>query len=224
MNKEFLHMQKLAGLITENEYKQKITENKIGNLDLNLIKQLQNSPEIKQIAQKLKSDKNLLKQAIKFTANASSNKLNENEKLENLSLQKQALDILPKSSEYISFKSDGTYLSGKKLSSYSSDELKQLIDTYQNKKSKNNNESPSKLKQILISAGLGALTGLLQGTFTAGTSQSPLVYISSAIAGALIGIGIGAAATDGFNKKLEENDESNIENQILKIIDMGNKL
>lgn len=223
MNKEFLHMQKLAGLITESEYKQKIKENKIGNIDLDLIKKLQNSPEIKKIAQKLKSDKNLLNKAIKFAADTSSNKLNEDEEIDNLLLQQQALNILPNSPEYISFKSGETYLAGKKLDSYSSDELKQLIDTYQNK-FKNSNEPPSKLKQILTSAGLGALTGLLQGTFIVGPNDSPLVYISSAIVGALMGIGVGAAATDGFNKKLEENDESNIEKQILKIIDLGKKL
>jgi hypothetical protein len=38
MNKEFLHMQKLAGLITENEYKSKLLKEEITSQDLNQYK------------------------------------------------------------------------------------------------------------------------------------------------------------------------------------------
>jgi hypothetical protein len=78
MNKEILRMQMLAGIITESQYKEKIQENKIGNIDLNAVKQLQNSPGAKKIAQTLKSDKNLLNKALKFVAaTASVNEINE---------------------------------------------------------------------------------------------------------------------------------------------------
>ena len=42
INESFLYMQKLAGLITESEYKAKIKEDKIGNIDLNLVKSFKN--------------------------------------------------------------------------------------------------------------------------------------------------------------------------------------
>ena len=78
MTNEQLRMQMLAGIITESQYKEKLNENKVGNIDLNLVNQLKNNPEIKKLSQKLKADKNLLNKTIKFISDtASVNEMNE---------------------------------------------------------------------------------------------------------------------------------------------------
>lgn len=63
MNEQFLHMQKLAGLITESEYKIKLTEaeNIASKIDQNLNK-VESLPAIKQAAEKIMDDPKLLNQ------------------------------------------------------------------------------------------------------------------------------------------------------------------
>ena len=73
LNEQFRRMQKLAGIITENEYKQPIKENKIGNIDVDLAKKIQNTPEIKKLANALKSNKTLMDNALKFVAKVAKN-------------------------------------------------------------------------------------------------------------------------------------------------------
>jgi len=63
MSNQFLHMQKLAGLITEGEYKIKLTEaeNIVSKIDQNLNK-VESLPAIKQAAEKIMDDPKLLNQ------------------------------------------------------------------------------------------------------------------------------------------------------------------
>jgi hypothetical protein len=63
MSNQFLHMQKLAGLITESEYKIKLTEaeNIVSKIDQNLNK-VESLPAIKQAAEKIMDDPKLLNQ------------------------------------------------------------------------------------------------------------------------------------------------------------------
>ena len=125
MNNEFIRMQKLAGLITESEYKEKIKEDKIGNIDLNLVKSFKNNPEVKKLSQKLQTNKDLLNKALKFVADASSNEINEDEKYDNLLLQKQFTDLVMNEPE-LSAKSGGFFWKGKNVKSFTSDELKKI--------------------------------------------------------------------------------------------------
>jgi hypothetical protein len=72
MNKEFLHMQKLAGLITESEYKQKknLIEVEAKNISpenavkkaISLAPKLEKSSELDALAQKIAKDHNLMSQ------------------------------------------------------------------------------------------------------------------------------------------------------------------
>ena len=63
MNNQFLHMQKLAGLITESEYKVKLNEaeNIASKIDQNLDK-IESIPAIQQAAKKIMNDPKLLNQ------------------------------------------------------------------------------------------------------------------------------------------------------------------
>ena len=63
MNNQFLHMQKLAGLITESEYKVKLNEaeNIASKIDQNLDK-VEAMPAIQQAAKKIMNDPKLLTQ------------------------------------------------------------------------------------------------------------------------------------------------------------------
>ena len=63
MNNQFLHMQKLAGLITESEYKVKLNEaeNIVSKIDQNLDK-VKALPAVQQAAEKIMNDPELLKQ------------------------------------------------------------------------------------------------------------------------------------------------------------------
>ena len=86
-----------------------------------------------------------------------------------------------------------------------------------------------KVKQVLASAGLGTLTSLIitiaGGALAIGATGGlaiPIV-LGSIIGGSLVGVGIGAAATNGFQRKLEEGDES-IENELDQIIAAGREL
>ena len=69
LNEQFRRMQKLAGIITENEYKQPIKENKIGNIDVDLAKKIQDKPEIKKLANALKSNKTLIYETLTYVKN-----------------------------------------------------------------------------------------------------------------------------------------------------------
>jgi hypothetical protein len=233
MNNEFIRMQKLAGLITESEYKSKLSEDKIGNIDLNLIKSLINTPEIKKLSQKLQSDKNLFNKALKFVADASSNEINEDEKYDNLLLQKQFTDLVMNEPE-LSAKSGEFFWKGKNVKSFTPDELKKLISDYKEEKNSKYKEIQDKSKltfkgkaeSILRSAGLGALIGSINIPMAFPTND-PEVWAGAIIAGALMGIVGGAAATDGYTRKsgvVNENDELNIKDQVLNIIKLGKQI
>jgi len=236
MNNEFIRMQKLAGLITESEYKEKLSEDKIGNIDLNLIKSLKNTPEIKKLSQKLQSDKNLFNKALKFVADASSNKINEDEKYDNLLLQKQFTDLVMNEPE-LSAKSGEFFWKGKNVKSFTPDELKKLISNYKEEKNNKYKETQDqskltfkgKVEAILRSAGFGALiVGSTLPVMAFPTSaDNPEVWAGAIIAGALMGIVGGAAATDGYTRKsvvLKEDDELNIKDQVLNIIKLGKQI
>ena len=235
MNNEFIRMQKLAGLITESEYKSKLSEDKIGNIDLNLIKSLINTPEIKKLSQKLQSDKNLFNKALKFVADASSNEINEDEKYDNLLLQKQFTDLVMNEPELLA-KSGGFFWKGKNVKSFTPDELKKLISNYKEEKNNKYKEIQDqskltfkgKVEAILQSVGFGALIGSTFPVMAFPTSaDNPEVWAATIIAGALMGILGGAGATDGYTRKFEEvnkNDELNIKDQVLNIIKLGKQI
>jgi hypothetical protein len=235
LSEEFLRMQKLAGLITESEYKSKLSEDKIGNIDLNLIKSLINTPEVKKLSQKLQSDKNLFNKALKFVADASSNKINEDEKYDNLLLQKQFTDLVMNEPE-LSAKSGEFFWKGKNVKSFTPDELKKLISNYKEEKNNKYKETQDqskltfkgKVEAILRSVGFGALIGSTFPVMAFPTSaDNPETWAATIIAGALMGIVGGAAATDGYTRKsvvLKEDDELNIKDQVLNIIKLGKQI
>jgi hypothetical protein len=79
MAKEFIRMQKLAGLITESQYKRKLIENQIdegeiGGIDVDLVKSFRGNPYVKKISQQLKADPELLKNVVKFIADNAGDK------------------------------------------------------------------------------------------------------------------------------------------------------
>jgi hypothetical protein len=86
-----------------------------------------------------------------------------------------------------------------------------------------------KIKSILTSAGLGALLGVVMAIMNAGSMGSlddPNTYIGSLIGGALSGIAMGAAATDGYTRKsvVAEVDDLDVKDQILNIIKLGKQI
>jgi hypothetical protein len=84
MNKEFLYMQKLAGLITESEYKAKIEEKETPQLTVSDIEKLKQDPKIQAFAKKLAQNPKELQKAKEFLDKAGIN-VGLNESLENLS-------------------------------------------------------------------------------------------------------------------------------------------
>jgi hypothetical protein len=86
-----------------------------------------------------------------------------------------------------------------------------------------------KIKQVLNSAGLGAIAGTILsgavGGLAMGSSGGDVLQtvLGGIIGGIIAGLGIGAAATDGFQRKLEEGDE-NLADKIKQIIAMGREL
>ena len=79
MEKETLRMQMLAGIITESQYKEKINENSIEGIDVSLVKDLMNDPNIKKASAQLKADPKSLKNVIKFIADHSNDNTPLNE-------------------------------------------------------------------------------------------------------------------------------------------------
>ena len=71
MKKETLRMQMLAGIITESQYKEKIEENNVEGIDVSLVKDLMNDPNIQKASAKLKADPKSLKNLVKFIADHS---------------------------------------------------------------------------------------------------------------------------------------------------------
>ena len=129
-----------------------------------------------------------------------------------------------------------------KYEKMSPDEFYETLEMYMNKakmdaakkrEADSKMDIGDKIKATLISSGLGGLWGAMMATIIG--SHIPYGYLgpipqatpeqmaASIIVGALFSLGIGAAATTGFTKKpnLEESEE---EDQIKNIIDMGNEL
>ena len=266
LNEQFRRMQKLAGIITENEYKQPIKENKIGNIDIDLAKKIQDTPEIKKLANALKSNKTLMDNALKFVAKVAKNNVNEvvgdnwntsKPEYEVLRIKKLAYDLLQNEMsademenltysdaalKLIDFIIPAEEVDMPKYEKMSPNEFYKTLEMYMNKAKMNaakKREEDSKMdigdkiKAILISSGLGVLYGAMTATMYGGSvpygylgpipQATPEQMAASIIVGALFSLGIGAAATTGFTKKpnLEESEE---EDQIKNIIDMGNEL
>lgn len=265
LNEQFRRMQKLAGIITENEYKQPIKENKIGNIDVDLAKKIQDTPEIKKLANALKSNKTLMDNALKFVAKVAKNNVNEvvganwnesNSKYDMMRIKKLAYDLLGNEMsademenltysdaalKLIDFVIPAEEVDITKYEKMSPSDFYKTLEMYMNKakidasKKRDTDSKMSigdKIKATLTSAGLGGISGAMMGTImgaqsmigtTTPTPQSAAEMAASIIIGALLGLGIGAAATSGFKKKpnLEESEE---EDQIKNIIDMGNEL
>jgi hypothetical protein len=219
------------------KHRKQLKEDKIGNIDLNLVKSFKNEPEVKKLSQKLQTNKDLLNKALKFVADASSNEINEDEKYDNLLLQKQFTDLVMNEPE-LSAKSGGFFWKGKNVKSFTSDELKKLISNYKEEKNnkykeiqdKNKLTPKDKIKSILTSAGLGILLTSAMQIMSAGSMGSldnPDTWIASLIAGALSGIAMGAAATDGYTRKsaiVSEVDDLDIKDQVLNIIKLGKQV
>ena len=226
------------------KHRKQLKEEKIGNIDLNLVKSFKNKPEVKKLSQKLQTDKDLLNKALKFVADASSNKINEDEKYDNLLLQKQFTDLVMNEPE-LSAKSGDFFWKGKNIKSFTPDELKKLISNYKEEKNnkykeiqdKNKLTLKDKVKSILTSAGLGTLLmsamqiiggGSMGAAFATSSTNldNPDVWIASLIAGVLVGTAMGAAATDGYTRKsvVAEVDDLDIKDQVLNIIKLGKQV
>ena len=75
MNKEFLHMQKLAGIITEGEYQEKVDEiesspEEATEKAISLSNKLENAPELNKLASKIASDPKMVSQLEKAIKSA----------------------------------------------------------------------------------------------------------------------------------------------------------
>ena len=183
LNEEFRRMQLLAGVITENKYKEELKENTTQDLDLDLLKDLQNDPTTKKLRQQFISNPQLALKAAKFVADAVDGKIDLNEE------------------RYTSGPNQGHEIPTTK----------------------------EKIKGVLTSAGLGTIASFILTMSAAAQAIPPTgdlgalpIILASIIGGSLIGTGIGAIATMGFKRKLEEDDE-NIEDQLSQIIAIGRK-
>ena len=78
----------------------------------------------------------------------------------------------------------------------------------------------SLLRSVAIPAPLGYLFGFM---LDAGSVDSTMNGLVAALTAAVIGLGIGAAATDGFKRSLFE-DGMSVEDQIQKIVDLGKSM
>jgi hypothetical protein len=170
MKKETLRMQMLAGIITESQYKEKIEENNVEGIDVSLVKDLMNDPNVKKMTSKLKADPKSLKDVIKFIGDHSN---------DNSPLNEEA---------------------------YKDFTTKEKI--------------ASMLRSISIPAPLGYLFGFM---IDAGSVNSTMAGLVGALTAAVIGLGIGAAATDGFKRALFE-DGMSVEDQIQKIVNLGKQM
>ena len=79
MKKETLRMQMLAGIITESQYKEKIEENNVEGIDVSLVKDLMNDPNIQKASAKLKADPKSLENVVKFISDHSNDNTPLNE-------------------------------------------------------------------------------------------------------------------------------------------------
>jgi hypothetical protein len=216
MNNELLRMQMLAGIITESQYKEKINENIVEGIDVSLVKDLMNDPNIKKITAKLKADPEALKKTIKFVSTYANKEvpLNESDKLDHLMMQKQAVDKIPWK-QFVK-KGDVLYLGGKPLESYTIEELASLIkasqadqeaqtaaekakEEKQKEDAKKNLQMNKKDKLYSIASWLGfpALLGSMMAGFVDSTVSGGVMLVG-ALTAALLGLGVGALTTKGF--------------------------
>jgi len=84
MAKEFIRMQKLAGLITESQYKIKLNEEEIPQLTVSDIEKLKQDPKIQAFGKKLAQDPKELEKAKELLSKAGID-VGVNESLENIS-------------------------------------------------------------------------------------------------------------------------------------------
>ena len=97
LNEQYLRMQKLAGVITENEYKEKLEEGEAEtavNKAATVVPKLEKSSEMDKLADKVAKDPNLMKQLEKALA-AGGIQLNEVE-LDNSDMKQLALNFAKK--------------------------------------------------------------------------------------------------------------------------------
>jgi hypothetical protein len=235
-------MQMLAGIITESQYKEKINENNVGSVDVSLVKDLMNDPNVKKITAKLKADPEALKKTIKFVSTYANKEvpLNENDKITNLMMQKLAVDEIPWK-EFVK-KGDILYLGDKPLESYTTEELASLIKASRADKeaqtaaekareekareeAKKQLQMNKKDKLYSIASWLGfpALLGSMMAGFVDSAAPGGVVLVS-ALTAALLGLGVGALATKGFKEKVLHEEDMSIEDQIQKIIDLGKSM
>jgi hypothetical protein len=131
-------------------------------------------------------------------------------------------ELAKKAAKFVADAVDGKIkLDGTKLTEISTEDYLKSFDSEKT-------TIKGKIKQILNSAGIGIAFGTVMGFMLAAPSlnspQETLQWVLCSIGASLImGLGIGAAATDGFQRKLEEGDE-NLADKIEQIIAMGKEL
>ena len=178
MNKEFLKMQKLAGVITEAQYNQKksLIENKIINAD----QALKNS-EIQAAGEKLADNPTLLQKAIKD--------------LEKLNINKATLEKIAQA-----------YKNGKDISNTIDDETKNIVNKLDEIDSPEKYSTKQGLQGAALGGLTSGVVGGLLPTLTAGQDLStPQTMIAAAISAVVLGI---AGAIGGYKaaKKSAEDD------------------
>lgn len=214
-----------------------LSENKVEGIDLALVRDLQNKPEVQKLQDKLANNPELAKQAAKVLANIVDGKFKAPESInEALSPEeiKTAEEYGVVRSKYETDKAyeDMVRFANEKHGQYagtrSADPNAEYFAHLNNPSGRK--EKDKTIVQILRSAGAGiTLTTLMAplimaGTIGAGAAALPIVA-AAVIVGALAGIGAGAAATDGFtrNSVIAEED-TDLAGQVQAIINAGREL
>lgn len=213
-----------------------LSENTAQDIDIEAVRDLQDNPAVKKLRQQFIANPQLALKAAKFVADYVDGKVD----LSGLEVDQIAEGLGSVGSRSERAVQNLSQLKDPVRSDAYWKDLKDLEDTRQANAAAEREENAKmaadwevktratgkdKIKQILVSAGLGILATALVGVMTIGTAGLGLpaaILLPTIIAGSLMGTGVGAAATDGFTRKLDvqENVESP-EEELEQIIAVG---
>jgi hypothetical protein len=210
-----------------------LSESKVEGIDLNLVKDLQNDPTVQKLHKEFTKDPALAREAAKVVANIVDGSVSES--VNEMYNVPQHYRLSPEEIEFANekgvirskYSSDQVY---KDMVVWVNDKYNPAMTTEPSDKNPKPEKKDSTLKQVLRSAGAGsaltlAMTPLLiAGTVGFGAAAGP-AFLAAALVGALLGIGAGAAATDGFTRNsVVEEEGADLAGEVQAIINAGRKM
>ena len=210
-----------------------LSETSVEGIDLNVVKDLQKEPAVQKLHKQFTNNPELAREAAKVLANIVDGSLSES--INEIHIAPQDYRFSPEEIEFAKEK-------GVVRSKYSSDQSYASMVLWVNDKYNpamttgiyDNSPKPVKkdstITQVLRSAGAGAaLVAAMAPLTIAGTigfaaAGAGTAFVGAILLGALLGIGAGAIATDGFTRNSVVEESTDLAGEAQAIIDAGRKL